>query len=147
MTRRPSTFRHADVSRAVEAAQTAGLTIGKVNVAPDGTIRVAAILDWKSRGCGSTNCTRREGKFPTELPTARMWSGNVLTKSPENPEISMAGAAGIEPATYGFGVPCSSLKRLMNSSNRSIFLHNRINGLWATSQLSQATIHALDQQS
>jgi hypothetical protein len=40
MTRRPSTFRQADVSRAVKAAQTAGLTIGKVEVAPDGTIRV-----------------------------------------------------------------------------------------------------------
>jgi acylphosphatase len=40
MTRRPSTFRQADISRAVKAAQTAGLAIGKVEVAPDGTIRV-----------------------------------------------------------------------------------------------------------
>ena len=40
MTRRPSTFRQTDVVRAVKAAQAAGLTIGKVEVAPDGTIRV-----------------------------------------------------------------------------------------------------------
>ena len=40
MTRRPSTFRQTDVARAVKAAQAAGLAIGKVEVAPDGTIRV-----------------------------------------------------------------------------------------------------------
>ena len=40
MTRRPSTFRQTDVARAVKAAQSAGLAIGKVEVAPDGTIRV-----------------------------------------------------------------------------------------------------------
>jgi len=40
MTRRPSTFRQTDEARAVKAAQAAGLTIGKVEVAPDGTIRV-----------------------------------------------------------------------------------------------------------
>lgn len=40
MTRRPSTVRQTDVARAVKAAQAAGLAIGKVEVAPDGTIRV-----------------------------------------------------------------------------------------------------------
>lgn len=40
MTRRPSTFRQTDVARAVKAAQAAGLAIGSVEVAPDGTIRV-----------------------------------------------------------------------------------------------------------
>ena len=40
MARRLSTFRQADVARAVKAAQTAGLAIGSVEVAPDGSIRV-----------------------------------------------------------------------------------------------------------
>jgi len=42
MTRRPSTFRQTDVARAVKAAQTAGLTVGTVEVTSDGTIRVIA---------------------------------------------------------------------------------------------------------
>ena len=40
MPRRLSTFRQSDVARAVKAAQSAGLPIGKVEVAPDGTIRL-----------------------------------------------------------------------------------------------------------
>ena len=40
MTRRPSTFRQTDVARAVKATQAAGLAIGRVEVAPDGTIRI-----------------------------------------------------------------------------------------------------------
>ena len=40
MTRRPSTFRQSDVERAVKAARSAGLDVGVVEVAPDGTIRV-----------------------------------------------------------------------------------------------------------
>lgn len=40
MTRRPSTFKQADVARAVKAAQAAGLPIRTVEVTPDGTIRV-----------------------------------------------------------------------------------------------------------
>ncbi len=40
MARTASTFRQSDVERAVKAARAAGLSIGKVEVAPDGTIRV-----------------------------------------------------------------------------------------------------------
>ena len=40
MTRRASTFRQSDVERAVKAARAAGLDVGSVEVAPDGTIRV-----------------------------------------------------------------------------------------------------------
>jgi hypothetical protein len=40
MPRRPSTFCQADMSRAAQAAQTAGLTTGEAEVALDGTIRV-----------------------------------------------------------------------------------------------------------
>lgn len=40
MARRTSTFRQSDVERAVKAARAAGLDIGMVEVAPDGTIRV-----------------------------------------------------------------------------------------------------------
>lgn len=40
MVRRPSTFRQYDVERAVKAARSAGLTVGAVEVTPDGTIRV-----------------------------------------------------------------------------------------------------------
>lgn len=63
MTRRPSTFRQTDVARAVKAAQTAGLTVGTVEVTSDGTIRVIAAIDseltpanafdqWKSKHAG-----------------------------------------------------------------------------------------------
>ena len=40
MARTASTFRQSDVERAVKAARSAGLNVGKVEVAPDGTIRV-----------------------------------------------------------------------------------------------------------
>jgi hypothetical protein len=50
----------------------------------------------------------------------------------------MAGAAGFEPATYGFGVPRSSLKILAYFSNRSSFGSNMINGLQAEFQLKTA---------
>jgi hypothetical protein len=32
-----------------------------------------------------------------------LWSRNIPSELPESAAISMAGAAGIEPATYGFG--------------------------------------------
>jgi Tfp pilus assembly PilM family ATPase len=40
MTRRPSTFRKADVTRAAKAVQAAGLEVGFVEVSRDGLIRV-----------------------------------------------------------------------------------------------------------
>lgn len=40
MPRRPSHFRQADVERTVKAARAAGLPIGGLEVAPDGTIRI-----------------------------------------------------------------------------------------------------------
>ncbi len=40
MSRRSSTFSHADVVRAVKAARDAGLDVGTVEVTRDGTIRV-----------------------------------------------------------------------------------------------------------
>jgi len=63
VTRRPSTFRQTDVARAVKAAQTAGLTVGTVEVTSDGTIRVIAASaseltpansfdQWKSKHAG-----------------------------------------------------------------------------------------------
>ena len=38
----PARFRQADVSRAVKAAQGAGLRIGRVDIAPDGRISIIA---------------------------------------------------------------------------------------------------------
>lgn len=43
MARRPSNFRQSDVERAVKAARAAGLDVGGVEVAPDGTIRVTTV--------------------------------------------------------------------------------------------------------
>ncbi len=40
MPRRPSSFRQADVERAVKGARNAGLDVGSVEVTPDGTIRI-----------------------------------------------------------------------------------------------------------
>jgi hypothetical protein len=40
MTRRPSTFRKTDVTRAAKAVQAAGLEVGFVEVSRDGLIRV-----------------------------------------------------------------------------------------------------------
>ena len=40
MAKRPSTFRQADVERAVKAARKAGVPVGVVEVTKDGTIRV-----------------------------------------------------------------------------------------------------------
>jgi Tfp pilus assembly PilM family ATPase len=40
MTRRPCTFRKADVTRAAKAVQAAGLEVGVVEVGRDGLIRV-----------------------------------------------------------------------------------------------------------
>ena len=59
----------------------------------------------------------------------------------------VAGAEGFEPSTYGFGVRGVSLKWLINFSNWGNFGPNRINGLWAESQLSGATNHTLERAS
>lgn len=40
MPRGPATFRQSDVERAIHAARRAGLTIGRVEVTRDGTIRI-----------------------------------------------------------------------------------------------------------
>lgn len=42
MTRRASTFRESDVKRAVKAARGAGVTVGAVEVTPNGTIRIVS---------------------------------------------------------------------------------------------------------
>lgn len=44
MPRRPSTFRQADVVRAVKAARAADVTVGAVEVTPEGIIRIVARL-------------------------------------------------------------------------------------------------------
>jgi hypothetical protein len=49
MPRRPSTFSHADVVRAVKAARDAGLDVGTVEVTRDGTIRVRVTHDSKEQ--------------------------------------------------------------------------------------------------
>jgi hypothetical protein len=49
MARRASTFRQSDVERALKAARSAGLTVGGVEVAPDGTIRVM-VADGRESG-------------------------------------------------------------------------------------------------
>lgn len=42
MPRRPSAFSQADLARAIRAARSAGMTVGVVEVTPDGAIRITA---------------------------------------------------------------------------------------------------------
>jgi hypothetical protein len=54
--------------------------------------------------------------------------------------VRMAGAAGIEPATYGFGVPCSVVTPSAEFSNRVRFGFGGINALRADFQGRSVTI-------
>lgn len=68
MGRAASTFKQTDLVRAVKATQAAGLTVGAVEVSPDGTIRISvqgaaapfgAVSDpfesWKAKRDASAN--------------------------------------------------------------------------------------------
>jgi hypothetical protein len=48
MARAPSTFRQADVTRAVKAVRSAGVDIVRVEVAKDGTIRIITTAETAS---------------------------------------------------------------------------------------------------
>lgn len=54
MSRGPHNFKQADVSKAIKAAVKAGLTVGRVEISPDGRIVVVAGALGQGQNSGAT---------------------------------------------------------------------------------------------